>query len=54
MASQELRDQLTSYLSDVHFTEQDAIAELRTDADRSGEPALLAAFQQHSAETEVR
>ena len=54
MASQELRDELTSYLGDVHSTEQDATARPRAGADQAGEPALRAAFQQHLAETEVR
>jgi ferritin-like metal-binding protein YciE len=48
----ELRDQLTSYLTDAHSIEMQALAQLRSAPDLAGDPALAAAFRTHLAETE--
>jgi ferritin-like metal-binding protein YciE len=52
VASDDLKQQLINYLTDVHSTEQNAIAQLRTGAEQAGESALRAAFEQHLSETE--
>ena len=47
-----LRDQLTSYLTDAHSIEMQALAQLRTAPDLAGDPALAAVFRTHLTETE--
>ena len=52
MAEQELRDKLITYLTDVHSTEQNAVAQLKTGVEEAGDQALKDAFREHLAETE--
>jgi ferritin-like metal-binding protein YciE len=48
----ELRDQLTSYLTDAHSIEVQALAQLRTAPELAGDPELAQAFREHLRETE--
>ena len=52
MPSDTLQEQLIKYLADVHSTEQNALAMLRTGADSVEDPALATVFREHLAETE--
>jgi ferritin-like metal-binding protein YciE len=52
MANEQAHEKLIEYLTDVHSTEQNAIAQLRTGVDTAGQPDLVAAFREHLAETE--
>ena len=45
-------EQLVAYLTDVHSTEENALAQLKTGAETAGHPGLTAAFREHLAETE--
>jgi ferritin-like metal-binding protein YciE len=45
-------EQLTKYLSDAHSIEEQALAQLRTAPDITGDPELAAAYSEHLAETE--
>ena len=47
-----MTDQLTSYLSDAHAIEQQALAQLRTAPRIAGTPEQRDLFRQHLAETE--
>ncbi len=52
MATDNVRDQLVKYLTDVHSSEENALAQLKTGAQSAGEPRLAEAFRDHLAETE--
>jgi ferritin-like metal-binding protein YciE len=52
MAADSIDEQLVKYLTDVHSTEVNALAQLRTGVESAGEPQLVAAFREHLAETE--
>jgi ferritin-like metal-binding protein YciE len=45
-------EQLVSYLTDVHSTEQNALTQLKTGAETAGHPRLAEAFREHLAETQ--
>jgi ferritin-like metal-binding protein YciE len=45
-------EQLVSYLTDVHSTEQNALTQLKTGAEAAGHPRLAEAFREHLAETQ--
>jgi ferritin-like metal-binding protein YciE len=46
------REQLVSYLTDVHSTEENALTQLKAGAETAGHPRLADAFRQHLAETQ--
>jgi len=46
-------EQLVAYLTDVHSTEENALAQLKTGAETAGHPGLTAAFREHLAETQA-
>jgi ferritin-like metal-binding protein YciE len=52
MPQKEPSEQLISYLTDVHSTEQNALAQLRTGAQSAGHPGLAEVLREHLAETE--
>lgn len=52
MFADNIDQQLVKYLTDVHSTEVNALAQLKTGAETAGEPQLAAAFREHLAETE--
>jgi|1186.fasta_scaffold123791_2 ferritin-like metal-binding protein YciE len=52
MGSDDLRDQLISYLSDMHSTEENALKQLRTGADGVEDAELAEVLREHLAETE--
>lgn len=52
MPQNSLQQQLVTYLTDVHSTEQNALSTLRAGADSVDDEELAAAFRQHLAETE--
>ena len=52
MAAETIEEQLVKYLTDVHSTEVNALAQLKTGVESAGEPQLAAAFREHLAETE--
>lgn len=52
MSAETIDEQLVKYLTDVHSTEVNAIAQLKTGAENAGYPQLAAAFSEHLAETE--
>jgi ferritin-like metal-binding protein YciE len=45
-------EQLVKYLTDVHSTEENALAQLKTGAEEACEPQLAEAFREHLVETE--
>ena len=47
-----LHDQLTTYLTDAHSIEVQALAQLRSAPDLAGDPDLARAFREHRQETE--
>jgi ferritin-like metal-binding protein YciE len=47
-----LDNQLTKYLTDVHSIEQQALAQMRVAPDLAGEPEIASAFARHFTETE--
>ena len=52
MPAETIDEQLIKYLTDVHSTEVNALAQLKTGAESAEEPQLAAAFREHLAETE--
>jgi ferritin-like metal-binding protein YciE len=50
--AQDLEDQITTYLRDIHAIEQQALAQMRSAPDLVEEPAISAAFAAHLVETE--
>src|SRR3954468_8381782 len=48
----DLRTQLTKYLTDAHSIEEQALAQMRSAPGIAGDPEIAAAFEQHLAETE--
>ncbi len=52
MAATTLDEQLTSYLTDAHSIEEQALQQLRSAPDVAGDPELAAAFRDHLLETE--
>jgi ferritin-like metal-binding protein YciE len=46
------REKLVDYLTDMHSTEQNALAQLRTGVETAGHPELAEVFREHLAETE--
>src|SRR4051812_32466894 len=50
--SEDIREQLTKYLTDAHSIEAQALAQLRTAPDLAGDPELAANFRDHLLETE--
>jgi ferritin-like metal-binding protein YciE len=46
------REQLVSYLTDVHSTEENALTQLKAGAETAGHPRLADAFREHLAETQ--
>ena len=52
MAAETIAEQLVKYLTDVHSTEVNALAQLKTGVESAEEPQLVAAFREHLAETE--
>lgn len=52
MPAETIDEQLVKYLTDVHSTEENAIAQLKTGVESAEEPQLVAAFREHLAETE--
>jgi len=52
MGSDDLRDQLISYLTDIHSTEENALQQLRTGADGAQDAELAEVLREHLAETE--
>ena len=49
---QDLREQLTKYLTDAHSIEEQALAQVRTAPDLAGDPELAANYRKHLFETE--
>lgn len=52
MPADNLQEQLIKYLTDVHSTEENAVAQLRTGAESVDDPQLAQAFRDHLAESE--
>jgi ferritin-like metal-binding protein YciE len=52
MPGDEIREQLVKYLTDVHSTEENAIAQLRAGAELVEDDRVAGAMRQHIAETE--
>jgi ferritin-like metal-binding protein YciE len=52
MPQDSLQDQLVTYLTDVHATEQNALTTLRSGADSVDDPELALVFREHLVETE--
>lgn len=52
MPADNLQEQLIKYLTDVHSTEENAIAQLRTGAQSADDRQLAQVFHEHLAETE--
>jgi ferritin-like metal-binding protein YciE len=52
MPAQSIDEQLVKYLTDLHSTEVNALAQLKTGVEQAGEPQLAAAFREHLTETE--
>jgi ferritin-like metal-binding protein YciE len=52
MPSDEIRDQLTKYLTDAHSIEEQALAQLRSAPEIADDPQLGAMYREHLAETE--
>ena len=50
----DLRDQLTRYLTDAHSIEEQALAQLRRAPAIAGDPGIAAAFEEHLRETEAQ
>src|SRR5919206_131879 len=48
----DIREQLTKYLTDAHSIEEQALAQLRTAPDIAGDPQLANAYREHLVETE--
>jgi ferritin-like metal-binding protein YciE len=48
----DLREQLTKYLTDAHSIEEQALAQLRTAPELAGDPELARAYREHLEETE--
>jgi ferritin-like metal-binding protein YciE len=49
---EEIKEQLTKYLTDAHSIEEQALAQMRTAPDLAGDPELSANYRQHLQETE--
>ncbi|MFZ0043127.1 MAG: DUF892 family protein [Solirubrobacteraceae bacterium] len=52
MPGDNLQEQLVKYLTDVHSTEENALAQLRTGSESVDDPQLAQVFREHLAETE--
>jgi ferritin-like metal-binding protein YciE len=50
--TRDIHDQLTSYLTDAHSIEEQALAQLRKAPDVAGDPQIADAFEQHLTETD--
>jgi ferritin-like metal-binding protein YciE len=48
----DIREQLTKYLTDAHSIEEQALAQLRTAPELAGDPELARAYREHLKETE--
>ncbi len=49
---EDIKEQLTKYLTDAHSIEEQALAQMRTAPDLAGDPELSANYRQHLQETE--
>lgn len=52
MSAETIDQQLVKYLTDLHSTEVNALAQLKTGAENAGDPQLAEAFRSHLVETE--
>ncbi|MFZ0386755.1 MAG: DUF892 family protein [Solirubrobacteraceae bacterium] len=52
MSTNSIQEQIVTYLTDVHSTEENAISQLRTGADAVQDPQLAQVLREHLVETE--